>query len=121
MKNLAAAAVVLGMMAVPAAQAETVLDFTLTNKTGYGISELYVAPSASTQWGESLIDETLENNESVSIEFEPDAENVKNWDIMITWVDGGEREYWRGAKLSEITKITLKYDRAKDVTSATAE
>ncbi len=49
------------------------------------------------------------------------AEKVAKWDIMIAWVDEGDNVYWRGYKLAEISKITLKYDRKSGETTAVTE
>lgn len=108
-------------MAATTARAESVLDFTLVNKTGYGISEVYVAPSEDEDWGESLISEVFENNESLDISFQPKAGNIKKWDILIVFVDDDTKVYWRGYELAKIHKITLHYDRNSGKTSATTE
>jgi hypothetical protein len=113
--------VVLACALATGAGAESILDFTLINKTGYGIAELYVAPSASSDWGENLLDDALENNEAVTIKFSPKAARVAKWDLMITWVDGGDRVYWRGYQLADISKITLRYNRATEETTAVTE
>lgn len=103
------------------ARAESELDFTLVNKTGYGIKAIYIGPSSSKEWGENIIEEVLADGESVEIEFSPKAK-AKTWDLMITWEeDGFPDEYWTGARLAEISKITLKYDRKTDTTSAVTE
>jgi hypothetical protein len=116
-----ALALVAVLVATPRAKAESELDFTIVNSTGYGIKELYVGPTKSDSWGENLLDETLENGESVKIEFHPEAEDIAKWDIMIAWVDEGENVYWRGYKLAEISKITLKYNRKTGETTAVTE
>jgi hypothetical protein len=102
-------------------RAASELDFTVVNKTGYGIAELYVAPSAQTTWNDNLLSETLEHNEEVEVTFEPQAASVTKWDIMITFVDDDSKVYWKGYKLAEISKITLKYNRESGVTSAATE
>jgi hypothetical protein len=115
-----AAIVVMATLPVQTSHAASELDFSIVNKTGYGIKELYVAPSASTDWNDNLLEEPLENNEEVAITFSPDADAAK-WDIMIVWVDGGDKVYWKGLKLAEIAKVTLKYDRASGQTTAVTE
>ena len=117
---LALATLALGAVA-PAAKAETELDFKLVNKTGYGLSEVYVSPSAADKWGDSLLEEVLENNEAVDISFQPDASGIAKWDVMVVFVDDEEKVYWRGLDFSKITTLTLKYDRESGKTSATAE
>src|SRR5262245_53007453 len=70
---LAALVVLLGLATMPV-QADSKLDFTIANRTGYGIAELYVAPSASTDWEENLLEETLANGEDIEITFSRKAE-----------------------------------------------
>lgn len=104
----------------PVAQAESDLDFTLVNATGYGITAIHVAPTKSKDWGDSIITETLEDGESVDITFHPKATTGK-WDILVSWEDGSPDVYWTGYDLTTINKITLKYDRKADKTSAITE
>ncbi len=123
-KKLTLAALLLiaqALAGVRGAQAETKLDFTLLNKTGYGIKEVYIGPTSSESWGENLISEPLENGESVDITFNRAAEGIAKWDLMIAWVDEDNNVYWRGYKLAEISKITLKYDRESGQTTAVTE
>ena len=115
----AVAALVLG--AAESAQAQTNLDFELVNKTGYGISEVYVSPSAADKWGETIISEVLENNEFVKISFNPEATGIEKWDLMVTFVDDDSKVYWRGFTLSTINRITLKYNRETQETTSVTE
>jgi hypothetical protein len=117
---MALAAFVVGLFSIPAHADNENLDFTLVNKTGYGIKEIYIAPSASTEWGDNLISKPMENGDSLAITFSPKAE-AEHWDIRISWIDGGPDVIWKKCKLTEITKFTLKYDRDTDVTSADTE
>jgi hypothetical protein len=96
------------------------LDFSLINKTGYGIKAIYVSPSAASEWGDNLITKPLENGDELAISFDP-KEKAEEWDIKIEWIDGGDDVTWKSYKLSEITKITLHYDRDKDTTTAETE
>jgi hypothetical protein len=119
---LATAGIAMLAGSAPRVGAESSLDFTLVNKTGYGIKAVYVAPSSSKQWGESIIDEPLEDGQSVDVEFQPKAASIKKWDIMVSWEDEDDPDvYWTGAQLSDISKITLKYDRKTNTTSASTE
>jgi len=43
------------------------------------------------------------------------------WDIKIVWVDAGAPVVWMNCQLSQISKITLHYNRDTDETSADAE
>ncbi len=122
LKKLALALALAVVLFVPmAARAESELDFTMVNGTGYGIQEVYVSPSAADRWGSNILPSTLENGQALKVSFAPQAEGIEEWDLMIVWVDGGDKVYWRGVKLSEISKITLHYDRESGETSATVE
>ena len=105
---------------VSARAAELNLDFTIVNKTGWAIKEIYVAPTSSDNWEENIIKEPLEDGESLEVTFEP-SEKTKKWDLRIVWVDEGKPVYWRNYDLTEISKITLFYNEKTDVTSAKTE
>jgi hypothetical protein len=97
------------------AGAESTLDFTLVNKTGYGIKAIHVAPSSSKDWGENIIDEVLAHGGAVDVEFHPKADSVKKWDVLVSWEDEGYPDvYWTGYELATINKITLRYNRKTD-------
>jgi hypothetical protein len=123
-RNKAFAAVLMSLASMFAGSttfAQSELDFTLANKTGYGIKAVYVAPSSSTTWEDNLIDETLEHNEEVEIQFDPKGKHPAKWDIMVVFIDDDSKVYWKGAKLTEISKITLKYNRSTGATTAETE
>lgn len=99
------------------------LDFTLINKTGYDIKEVSVGPTGEKDWtdeDEILKGRTLANGSSLDIKFSP-RETAANWDLMVVWSDGTGTEEWIKLNLTEIEKVTLKYDRATDTTSADIE
>ena len=96
------------------------LDFTLVNSTGWGIKELYIAPSSSEDWGSNILKKVLKDGETIKITFSPKATATK-WDISIVWEVGGKSVYWKGYKLTDISKITLKYDENTQETSAATE
>ncbi len=90
----------------------TNLDFDLVNRTGYDISDVYVAPSKQREWGDGLLEgEILKNGETVEITFDGN-EKVRKWDIYVTWegYDSSEDIYWTEFDLSVISEITLFYD-----------
>lgn len=103
--------------------AESLLDFTLVNKTGYAIKEIYIAPSSQEEWtdeDQNVLPRSLEDEESVDITFHPKAKAEK-WDLKIVWVDGGDAVEWLGFDLTEISKITLFYDEKTEKTTAETE
>ena len=122
-KKLIVAVAALGFLVTvaPVTRAESQMDFTLVNATGYQINEIYISPSASDEWGENILDDVLVDGNHATVTFQPAADNVPTWDLMVTWDDDSPNTYWRGFKLAEIHKITLKYNRAKDETSAVIE
>lgn len=99
------------------------LDFTLVNKTGYDIKEVSVGPTGEKNWtkeDEILKGRTLANGASLDIKFSPKA-TAANWDLMVAWSDGTGTEEWLKLDLTEIEKVTLKYDKAADKTTAEIE
>jgi len=116
-----ALAIVFGAMGSAAAESE--LDFTLVNKTGWAIKEIYIAPSTQEEWeptDKNVLPRSLKDEESVDISFHPKTSAPK-WDLKIIWVDGGDAVEWIGFDLTEISKITLFYDEKTDKTTAETE
>ena len=81
-------------------------DFTLRNRTGIEIHELYVAPSKSDEWEEDVLgQDTLADDDDLDISFSR-KETAKNWDIKV--VDGeGNSVEWHKLNLKEISAVTL--------------
>jgi hypothetical protein len=120
-KRLMASVAVVFFLAVAKLGAESALDFTLVNKTGYGISEVFIGPTSSEDWGDNILEEELQDGGRLSVTFHHKAAKVAKWDLMITFSDDDSKVYWRGYKLSEISKITLHYNRSTDKTTAVTE
>ena len=87
-------------------------DFTLVNKTGVEIHELYVLPHSADDWQEDVLgQDTLAPGQSVHIKFSP-KEKAKLWDLKV--VDGeGNGIEWEGLNLLEISEVTLHYKDGK--------
>ena len=99
------------------------LDFTLVNKTGYDIKQVSVGPTGDTDWkleDEVLKGRSFKNGESLDIKFHP-KERAENWDLKIEWSDGSPSDEWLKLNLTKIEKVTLKYDKASDKTTAVIE
>ena len=87
-------------------------DFTLVNKTGLEIHELYVSPANDDEWGEDVLGrDILENNQSVDITF---ARKEKScvWDLKIVDEDKDD-VVWEDINLCKAEEITLKYEGKK--------
>ena len=110
----------LTLQTTPAHADNDKLDFSLVNKTGYGIDEVYVAPHSSDTWSQNLSSNPLENGETLNISFDEGVKAAK-WDIKIVWVDEGAPVVWMNCKLAEISKFILHYNRDTDETSADTE
>ena len=87
-------------------------DFTLVNKTGFDIHEVYVSPHASDDWQEDVLGKTmLTNGGSVKINFERQIKG-KEWDLKV--VDkAGKATTWEKLDLLEISRVTLHFDEGK--------
>ena len=102
-----------------AAMAED-LDFSMVNKTGYAINEVYVSSAKSNDWEEDVMGrDQLANGERVDIHFDRGAKGC-SWDLKVTYDDGDEA-IWSGLDLCSISKLTLHYDRDADRTWADTE
>lgn len=91
-------------------------DFTLVNRTGFEIHEVYVSAHSADDWENDVMGKgILANGASVAIHFAP-SDKTKDWDLKI--VDGaGKSIVWEKLDLLEISKATLHYTDGK----ATAE
>ncbi len=95
-------------------------DFTLKNKTGYEISEVYVSPSKSAEWEEDVLgQDVLGDGESVEITFSRKTKSCY-WDMKVVYTDKTEA-IWDGFNLCEVSKIKIYYNAKTDETSATYE
>lgn len=96
------------------------LDFTLVNSTGYSIKEVYVAPTSSDEWGENIMKSVLKDGQQLKVSFHSKATATK-WDLRIVWEDDGKAVVWHDYKLTDIEKITLKYNEETEKTTAKVE
>jgi hypothetical protein len=116
---LLASALLLSGLATSAQSQEAKQDFTLVNRTGYTIDEVYVSPSKADTWEEDVLGkDSLEDGDSTHITFHR-ANRTCFWDLKVVYADDDSSAYWRGIDLCKIEKITIKYNRRTDTTSAT--
>jgi hypothetical protein len=95
-------------------------DFTLKNKTGYQIDEVYVSPHASKNWGRDRMgDDALADADSVDINF-PHGNGACKFDIKVKYHDNDTAE-WGDVDLCEYTAISLYWDQKKQTTRAVGE
>ncbi len=95
-------------------------DFSLLNRTGYQIDEVYVSRATSRNWGEDVMGkDALEDGHSVKITFTAPA-SACSWDMKVKYNDGDEAT-WKGLNLCNTNKVTLFWDKKNEVTRAVTE
>ena len=112
---LTASALLLGLVASPAS-AEEILK--INNRTGYTISEIYIAPATSDNWEEDVMgaDQTLETGTTLNVDFSR-SEDTCIWDLKAVY-DDATNAVWKNINLCKISSISLYYNAETDVTSA---
>ena len=85
------------------------LDFTLVNKTGLTIDEVYLSPTSDDDWGKDVMGrDVLKNGEKVDITFSSE-ETECNWDLKIVDEEEDAVE-WDKLNLCTANEITLMYE-----------
>ena len=87
-------------------------DFTLVNRTGFDIHEVYVSAHSTDDWESDLMGKDfLVAGGSVDIHFAP-SDKTKDWDLKV--VDAaGKSIVWEKLDLLQISKVTLHYTGGK--------
>ena len=107
----ALALVAVASVTVTAAQRRN-LDFTLVNKTGVDILEVYLSPTSDNEWGEDVMGkDILADREKVDITFSS-AETECNWDLKVVDEDKDDI-VWTKLNLCTASEITLMYEGKK--------
>ena len=102
----------------PSLAAEAKQDFTLVNKTGYDIDKVYVSPTKSGDWEEDVLGKgTLDDGESVNIRFKR-ASKTCIWDLKVVYSVDSSNAIWYDIDLCSVRKITIRYDKKRDKTTA---
>lgn len=96
-------------------------DFELVNKTGYDISHVFVSPSKSDDWEEDVLGkDVLSDGDEWDIRFSRKEKTCK-WDLKVVYADDDSAAYWKNIDLCKVGKITIRYNRKSDTTSAEFE
>ncbi len=113
------AATLLACLLPLAAHAAT-QDFTLVNRTGYPIDNIYVAEIGNPGWGNNVMGrDTLYPGERVDISFDRNT-RVCRWNVMVRYHDD-TRAVWTNLNICEISRFALFWDRLSLQTIARAE
>lgn len=119
-KSLALSALLLTGAAASMGAHAGAADFTLVNRTGYSISEVYISAANKDAWGKDRMgDGTLDNSKAKLFRFSDAANCVQ--DIKVVFEDDGSEVVWEDIDLCEVHKITLRYNRKTRVVSAETE
>ena len=106
------AVVALASITLQATQQRRNLDFTLVNKTGLVIMEVYLSPTTTDDWEEDVLGaDVLEDGGKVDIKF-GSSETECNWDLKIVDEDDDDVE-WTKLNLCTANEITLMYEGKK--------
>ena len=80
--------------------------FTLINKTGFEIIDLYFSPASRGAWGDEVLTvDTIPDKEKMKIHLAR-KEKAESWDILINDEQGVSFK-WPGLKLSEVSTLIL--------------
>jgi hypothetical protein len=114
-----AGAILASVLADVAVAQQARQDFTLVNRTGYDLSHVYVAPTKSDDWGEDIMGQDIvPDGATVNVTFSRAASTCR-WDLKVDYADDDSSAYWTNIDLCSVSRITIRYDRRKDETSAT--
>ena len=117
---LAALAGVLGSTLATTAALAGEADFTLVNRTGYSLREVYVSPANKKNWGNDRLGSGyLDSNRNRLIKFS-DKDNCVQ-DLMVVLDDDSSEVIWEDFDLCALNKITLRYNRKDNSVSADSE
>jgi hypothetical protein len=118
MRTLAFAAAMALLFTAPAGAQQAKQDFRLVNKTGYELKALYVSPSKSDDWEEDVLgQDTLSDGQAVNVHFKAKTNTCK-WDLKVTYSDDDSSAVWHNIDLCTVERITIKYNRKSDETTA---
>jgi hypothetical protein len=96
-------------------------DFTLKNRTGYQIDEVYVSKHSSDSWGKDVMGrDALADGEEVDVRF-PHGGNACHFDIKVKYHDDGSTAEWGDVNLCQYDAISLFWDAKDQVTRAVGE
>jgi hypothetical protein len=96
-------------------------DFTLKNKTGYQIDEVYVSAASSKSWGRDIMGTgSLAEDSSVKITF-PHGNGACMFDIKVKYNIDNTTAEWSNVNLCETDAISLYWDAKNQVSRAVTE
>jgi len=117
--TLCLVACVFALQASNTARAAETLTFTLVNKTGYGITKLFVAPHSSQEWDKD--DELLKGRafgDGVPVKISYHTKTTATaFDFKASWADGDADSEWSNVQLENGATYIMTYDKKSDKAS----
>ncbi|QCI67157.1 hypothetical protein [Phreatobacter stygius] len=102
------AAAVLSVASTGAAFAQAQQNFSLINRTGFQINEVYVSPSANNNWGRDILGEgVMPSGTRRNITF-PRRTQACMFDLRVVYEDGDKSEM-SGLDLCKVSNVTLTW------------
>lgn len=93
-------------------------DFVLVNRTGYELSHVFVSPTKSNDWEDDVLgQDTLDDGQRVSIRFKRSVTSCR-WDLKVVYSVDDSSAVWSNIDLCKIERITIRYNKNADTTSA---
>ena len=104
----------------PMAQAAN-QDFTIVNRTGYEINDIWVSRASGNDWGRELMGRgnILSDGESFDVSF-PNGTRACRFDLRVRYTDN-ETAVWNDMDICSISRVSLFYDRKAGGTRARTE
>ena len=96
-------------------------NVTVVNGTGYPIKFLGFNNPGDEDWSDNELGGVLANGGNIYVKFNTADKGCK-WNFKIEWADPGyPGVLWKDVDLCKISTLKLRYNRATDTTSYTAE
>jgi hypothetical protein len=105
------------VLAAPLASAQSVLDFTIENQTGFAFKELYISASNKDDWGKNLLSTPLKDGASKKMKANPKA-SATVYDMRAVYSDG-KAVVWKEIEPAKFARLTLKWNKDTGKTSIT--
>lgn len=110
----------IGLFGAPSITFAGDADFTLVNKTGYDLREVYISPSKKNDWGNDRLGRNiLANGSNRDFEFSNRASCMQ--DIRVVFDDDESAVVWENVNLCDLHRITITYNRATGAVNARGE
>ncbi len=106
------------LFALPVSASEADQDFRLVNKTGYELDAVFLSPTGANNWGRDVMGrDVLGDGEAVNIKFSRKTKDC-DWDLKVVYSIDDSSAVWHDIDLCTVEKITIRYNKNADKTTA---